>query len=153
MKLTDLLKEPCIVPALRSRDKNSVLRELVETLSSSEPEAEREHMYTVLLERESLGSTGIGNGVAIPHGKSDHIRRILVSFGRSLEGVDFDSMDGKPAFLFFVLVAPRNSSEIHLKVLAKISKMLKDKDFRTRLLKAESREDLYRIILEHDQEI
>jgi PTS system nitrogen regulatory IIA component len=107
-------------------------------------------MVNTLLEREKLGSTGIGDGVAIPHGKLVNLEELIVSFGRSKEGVEFDAMDGKPAHIFFLLMAPEDTTGKHLKALAKISKMLKDSTFRKKLLEAKSKDELYMIIADKD---
>jgi PTS system nitrogen regulatory IIA component len=103
------------------------------------------------LEREKLGSTGIGDGIAIPHGKMKGIEELVTSFGRSIKGVDFESIDNKPTHLFFLLVAPENSAGVHLKALARISRLLKDSGFRNRLMEASDRQDLFRIIAEEDE--
>jgi PTS system nitrogen regulatory IIA component len=104
------------------------------------------------LERERLGSTGIGDGIALPHGKLRELNKLLISFGRSINGLNFDSIDEQPAYLFFLLLAPENSAGIHLKALAKISRMLKDGNFRRRLMGAKSREEIYKIIIDKDEE-
>jgi PTS system nitrogen regulatory IIA component len=109
-----------------------------------------EYVVNTLLDREKLGSTGIGDGIAIPHGKLADLDELIVTFGRSKEGVNFDSMDGKPANLFFLLLAPENTTGLHLKVLAKISKMLKDNTFRKKLIEAKSKDELYLIIGDKD---
>ncbi|MBW2599777.1 MAG: PTS sugar transporter subunit IIA, partial [Deltaproteobacteria bacterium] len=111
---------------------------------------DRSAMIEVLLEREKLGSTGIGDGIAIPHGKLAGLEKLVVSFGRSVTGVDFDSMDGRPVHIFFLLLAPENSAGLHLKALARISRMLKDISFRESLIKAETSEDIYNLIVEKD---
>jgi len=108
-------------------------------------------MVDVLMEREKLGSTGIGDGIAIPHGKLKGLDNLLLSFGRSREGVDFESIDGKPVHLFFLLMAPESSTGQHLKALAKISRMLKDERFRSELMSARSAEDLFKTIAEKDE--
>jgi PTS system nitrogen regulatory IIA component len=104
----------------------------------------------VLQERERLGSTGIGDGVAIPHGKLKTLDRLLISFGRSRTGIDFDSMDSKPAHLFFLLVAPEESVGVHLKTLARISKLLKNPEVRRRLIDGGNANDLFRIIADEE---
>ena len=152
MNLTDLLTKERIISDLECRDKASVLRELVSVLADPEADISEDVLFDVLDERERLGSTGIGNGVAIPHGKTKGIERLLVSFGRSLHGVDFDSLDGKPANLFFVLLAPEDSTGVHLKLLARISKMLKEKAFRTGLMQASSQDDIFQLIKKRDRE-
>ena len=105
----------------------------------------------MLLEREKLGSTGIGDGIAIPHGKLKGLDRLVISFGRSRQGIDFDAIDGKPVHIFFLLMAPESSTGQHLKALAKISRMLKDPDFRSDLMAAKSAEEIYRKIAEKDE--
>ena len=104
------------------------------------------------MERERLGSTGIGEGIAIPHGKFHGVSQLIISFGRSLKGLDFESMDGEPAFLFFLLVAPENSDGIHLKTLAKLAKILKSSSLRKLLMEAPTREKLYEAIIQEDEE-
>jgi PTS system nitrogen regulatory IIA component len=109
-----------------------------------------EAMLNVLLEREKLGSTGIGDGIAIPHGKMSGLNDLMISFGRSKDGIDFNAMDGKPVHLFFLLMAPENSAGQHLKILAKLSRMLKDTNFRKKLMSAKSKDELYKIIEERN---
>ena len=107
----------------------------------------------MLVEREKLGSTGIGNGIAIPHGKLDGLENICLVFGRSVAGIEFDSLDGKPVNLIFLLVAPANSAGVHLKALARLSRLLKEKSFRDSLLAADDAEKLYAIVVAEDQKI
>jgi PTS system nitrogen regulatory IIA component len=152
MKLSELIEEDHIIPELRAIDKISVLEELTENVTLREPSIDKKTLINVLVERERLGSTGIGDGVAIPHGKLSGVSHPLISFGRSRRGLDFDSMDGQPAYLFFLIVAPENSSGYHLQVLAKIAKILKNSVFREKLMEASSRPELYRIIIETDEE-
>jgi PTS system nitrogen regulatory IIA component len=153
MKILDILDKKLIIPQLASKNKEGVLRELVHVLSQVEKQVNEERLIEVLLERESLGSTGIGDGVAIPHGKSKEVKKILASFGRSLPGMDFQSLDGKPAHLFFLLIAPENSAGIHLKALAQISRLMKDQGFRKRLLEADSAEEIYNLFSEGDEKL
>jgi len=112
----------------------------------------KEALVEVLLERERLGSTGIGDGIAIPHGKIQDLDELILSFGRSAQGIEFDSMDGRPTHLFFLLIAPENSAGIHLRALAKISRLLKSAHFRQRLLEAGTVEELFLVIQEEDKE-
>jgi len=151
MKILDILDKRMIIPQLASREKEGVLRELVRAILGVEKQVHEERLMEILLEREKLGSTGIGEGVAIPHGKSKDVQRLLASFGRSLPGVDFQSMDGNPAHLFFLLVAPENSAGIHLKALARISRLLKDNTFRNRLMGASRAEEIYSLFSEEDE--
>jgi PTS system nitrogen regulatory IIA component len=152
MKLSEIIDEENIVPELQAKDKKGVLEELAHVLSSHEPSINKSDLVKVLLERERLGSTGIGDGVAIPHGKMNGVKNPIISFGRSRKGLDFDSMDGQPAHLFFLLVAPENSAGLHLKALAKIAKLLKSSAFRKKLIEADSRGDIYQAIIKTDEE-
>ena len=106
----------------------------------------------VLLEREHFGSQGIGDGIAIPHGKLKDIDELVLSFGRSTEGIDFESMDGKPVHLFFLLVAPETCSGIHLRALAKIARLLKNGSVRKRLGKVDNPEEIFSIIQQEDED-
>jgi PTS system nitrogen regulatory IIA component len=151
MKITDILDESSIIQDLRSTTKKGILEELSSVLVERGKLPDRDKVVEVLLEREKLGSTGIGDGIAIPHGKMKGIKELVTSFGRSITGVDFESIDNKPTHLFFLLVAPENSAGIHLKALARISRLLKDSSFRNRLMEARDRQDLFRIIAEEDE--
>lgn len=151
MKILDILPEAGIVPELRGTSKNAVLEELAGNLAEVHPEISKDRLVEVLLEREKLGSTAIGEGIAIPHGKLPMISSVISVFGRSRAGVDFNSLDGGPTKLFFLLVAPEDSSGAHLKALARVSRLLRDKAFRERLLLVETREELYRTIREEDE--
>ena len=151
MNLTEILKRDFILEELEARNQHEVLDELVGVFAMGGVRFDPEAMLQVLLERERLGSTGIGDGIAIPHGKLQGLDEILLSFGRSSEGISFDAMDGKPVHLFFLLMAPENSAGLHLKILAKISRMLKDPALRDNLLRAKSKERIWRIIEEQEQ--
>lgn len=153
MKISELLNPEAIVVDLKSTEKNALLEELTEALARVEKGLDRNQVVEVLKERERLGSTGIGEGVAIPHGKLKNIDHLMLSFGRSRDGIDFDAMDGRPAHLFFLLIAPEDSVGIHLKTLARISKLLKNPQTRQLLLNADSGKDLFRIILEEEDQL
>ncbi len=152
MKLSEIFKPQFIIPELKAHDKKGVLEELLQIITEQETSLNKGTLLQVLLERERLGSTGIGDGIALPHGKLRGLDKLLVSFGRSIDGLGFDAIDEKPAYLFFLLLAPENSAGMHLKSLAKISRMLKDGNFRQRLMGAKSREDIYNIIIDKDEE-
>ena len=152
MKLPEIIEENNIIPELKAKDKKGVLEELAEVISSHEPSIDKGALVKVLVERERLGSTGIGDGVAIPHGKMNGVSRPIISFGRSRQGLDFDSMDGQPAHLFFLLIAPEDSSSVHLQVLAKIAKILKNRDFRKKLMEPGTQKELYQTIVQTDEE-
>ena len=153
MKILDILSKDCIIPELRSRTKKEVLEELTGALLNCKANLNKEALVEVLLERERLGSTGIGDGIAIPHGKIQDLDELILSFGRSTKGIEFDSMDGRPTHLFFLLIAPENSAGIHLRALAKISRLLKSAHFRQRLLEAETVEELFLVIKQEDKEL
>ena len=150
MRLSEILDINNIIPELKAKDKKGVLGELAEVIANYDANIDKGLLVKVLIEREHLGSTGIGDGVAIPHGKLSSVKQPIVSFGRSKKGLDFDSMDGRPAFLFFLLLAPENSSGVHLQVLTKIARILKSNTFRKALMQVESREEIYQTIIQTD---
>jgi len=151
MRLADVLREENIITDLKSRDKSEVLGELVDGVSSRVSSIDRDGALKALLDREKLGTTGIGHGVAIPHGKLKGLTELKVFFGRSRKGVNFSSMDNLPVHLFFLIMAPENSAAAHLKILASISHLLKSQDFRMRLMEANDRSEIYRIIIEAER--
>jgi len=151
MKLSDFLGEEAIVTELKGVEKQAVLLEMAEALASAGMIKSVEEAVRVLLEREKLGSTGIGDGIAIPHGKLKNIEDIVIAFGRSSAGIDFDSMDGAPVHLVFLLLAPENSASSHLKALALISRLLKDLSFREKLQQAGSRHAIYQTITQEEE--
>ena len=150
MKIVDFVRPELIVGDLQARDKTEVIKELANHLAGHVPGVDRESLAKVLLERERLASTAIGEGVAIPHGKLDAVGKLVACVGRAPSGVDFDSMDGRPTHLFFVLVAPENSTGVHLKALARISRLFKDPEFRTRLMQAKDAAEIYKVISDED---
>lgn len=151
MKISDILKVDAIIADLKAKTKSEAIEELSQAVSPVAG-AEAEDVAAVLLEREHLGSTGIGGGIAIPHGKLDTVKSIAVGFGRSIKGIEFESLDNRPVHLFFLLLTPEHATGGHLKVLAQISKLLKMDQFKERLLTAGSTEQIYQTILENDEE-
>ena len=151
MKITDFLSVQTVIPCLASRDKSAVLHELADGMAAHNPGLDQQKVLEVLVERERISTTAIGEGVAIPHGKLPNIERVLGVFARSLDGVDFASLDGKPTYLFFMLIAPESAAADHLKALARISRLLKDEAFRRRLLAGKNSEELYSLIAEEDE--
>lgn len=151
MKILDVLQPDAILPDLKSRDKKGTLEELVEPISGIAG-LKHSDLVRVLMDRERLGSTGIGNGIGIPHGKIKGLDSMIIGLGISRQGVDFDSMDGRPVHLFFTLVTPEQSTGLHLKLLARISRLLKDEAFRQNLIAAETREDILSIIEQDDED-
>ena len=152
MQVMDFLSKKAIVTDLKSTKKKDVIKELVDVLiNSGEIEKRcRNKLIDALLNRESLGSTAIGQGIAIPHAKSDCVNNLLAAFGLSKKGVDFDSLDGELAHIFFLLVAPQDSAGPHLKALARISRLLKDKYFRDTLRSCADDKDVIKIISQED---
>ena len=150
MKIMDILVRDAVILDLASHAKRDVLAEMAKRLATAEPGLDEQRLLDVLLERESLQSTGIGEGVAIPHGKLPGLKRLIASFARSRAGVDFESIDGMRTQLFFLLVVPEHSGGQHLKALARISRFFRDAAFRKALLEAERIEDVFRSIEEED---
>jgi len=142
MKISEIFRKEYIIEELKAKTKREVLEELSGVVTRDDGALNHELIVNTLLEREKLGSTGIGDGIAIPHGKLSDINELIVAFGRSRQGVEFDSMDGKPA--------TESTTGLHLKALAKMSKMLKDAAFRKQLIEAKSKDELYLIIAEKD---
>ncbi len=150
MKIAEFLSPNAIVADLSAQSKPAVLEELCRSLAMSNTQLDSSRLVEVLQEREKLGSTGIGDGVAIPHGKLAGLPQLVASFGVSRNGIDFDALDGKRTHLFFALVAPENSAGIHLKALARISRLFKNPRFRESILKAQSPDEIYGLIAQED---
>jgi len=153
MKIIDLLDPSHVVADMAATNKQEALEELAATLVPGPEGLDLDTVVEVLMERERLGSTGIGDNVAIPHGKLADLSGLKLAFGRSLKGVDFESMDGKLSHLFFLLLAPINSAGLHLKALAKISRMLMNGPLRENLMQASQGQDIYQLLAEKDEEI
>lgn len=151
MKICDVLHKEAILADLKARNKKGILEELVAPVADI-AQVQQEDLVRVLLERERLGSTGIGGGIGIPHGKMKNLENLVLGFGLSRKGVDFESLDGKPAHIFFLLVTPENSTGLHLKLLARISRILKNETFKNRLLEAGDRDEIFGIIMGEDEE-
>ena len=154
MRILELLtSEDLVAPDLNGATKSDVLRELAQHMCAHYSEIDAEKLVDVLWERERLGSTAIGDGIAIPHGKLPGLKGVLGLFGRHGAGVDFESLDGNPTRLFFLLVAPEDSVGHHLKALARVSRLLKDGEFRNRLLEAPHRAELFDLIRQEDEKL
>ncbi|MBW2280329.1 MAG: PTS sugar transporter subunit IIA [Deltaproteobacteria bacterium] len=152
MKLTDILiRDACLVD-LKARTKKDTVRELTQALAASVEGLEEAGLMQMLLERERLGSTAMGDGIAIPHARLESLDRLLASFGRSRQGVDFDSLDGKPTHLFFLLVAPGAEGSAHLLTLARLSRFLTNPAFREKLLQLDSVDELFAAVEEEESE-
>ncbi len=151
MKILDVLQKEAILVDLKSQDKKGVLEELVMPLTDI-AHIDQGDLMRVLIERERLGSTGIGGGIGIPHGKLKGLESLVLGFGLSRRGVDFESIDGRPTHIFFLLITPENSTGVHLKLLARISRILKNDPFKEKLFNAADREEVLSIIDEEDEE-
>ncbi|HGJ64354.1 TPA: PTS sugar transporter subunit IIA [bacterium] len=146
MRLMDFLIPEAIEPSLKSTNKTDAIKELVALLKITKAISDEESVARVVLEREELGSTGIGEGIAVPHGKSSDVDKVIAAFGRSEKGINFESeTDDIPVKLIFLLIAPAGSSGPHLLALARISRLLRSKDFREKLIKAKSKSDILNI--------
>ncbi len=150
MKIIEFLQPESVVGSLIAKDKASVMAELCRALSRRVPGIPAERLTEVLLDRERLSSTGIGEGVAIPHGKLSGLPGLVAAFGVSKEGVDFDAIDGKPTHLFFALLAPENSAGVHLKALARISRLFKNPVFRKSIIEAGDASTIFNLISSED---
>lgn len=152
MKLADILHSKAIIEDLKSHDKKSVLAEFAVKASELVPSLVQEDVLHILLNREQLGSTAVGNGVAIPHGKVTGLTNIVAIFGRSKKGIDFQAHDEKPTHLFFVLLAPEAAIGGHLQALARLSRLLKDSKVRDKIIQCPS-EELFDLLISEDEKI
>jgi len=146
MQLVDYLQENYILPDLKSRNKTDALKELLTPLRDKEPDFPFQQAYEILMERESLGSTGIGDGVAIPHGKMEELEDIKLLVGRSFDGVDFAAIDSKPCYIFFLVLAPEQVAGLHLRILAQISRVVKDPHFRQTFMEVEGTKGIWDLL-------
>jgi len=153
VKLADILRESSVIADIKGVTKKEILFEMVETLKNAKLIDDVDSVVDIIMEREKLGSTGIGDGVAIPHGKMKKLSTILCVAGRSKEGVNFDAVDRQPVHIFFLVLAPEDSASMHLKVLSRISKVLRDQSFRKKILKLADAHEIYTNIIEADDKL
>lgn len=146
MTLLDILSPRSVLVGLQGETKEEIIKELVDSLESGAVVTDREKVLQAVIEREKIMSTGIGDGIAIPHGKSDAVTRLAAALGIHKRGVDFEALDGEPAYVFFLLVSPANVSGPHIKALARISRLLKNDDFKKRLISAANAAEIMRLI-------
>jgi nitrogen PTS system EIIA component len=151
LKILDFLEPSAVTIELAATTKKAVLEELVSMLAKLGKVKDSKTVVEILLEREKLGSTGIGQGIAIPHAKTDQAGEVIAAFGLSRRGVQFESLDGEPVYIFFLLIAPPDAAGLHLKALARISRLLKDKFFRQSLRDVKDAAEVLKIIREEDQ--
>ena len=138
MTLLDILSPDSTIVDLKGETKEEIIAELVDSLANSDAITDRDKVLQAVLEREKIMSTGIGDGIAIPHGKSDSVEQLIAALGTQRRGVDFEALDGEPAYVFFLLVSPANVSGPHIMALARISRLLKNDEFKKKLIAAES---------------
>ena len=152
MKISDFLCPDAVTADLKAKNKEEVIDELVALLVSTGAieKKSKAKIIEVIMAREALGSTAIGQGIAIPHGKSESVSRLVSGLGISKKGIDFDSLDGEPAHIFFILIAPQDSAGPHLKALARVSRLLKDKYFRDSLKAAKDNRDIAELVSQED---
>ena len=151
MKILEVLPKEAILDDLKAQNKKGILEELVVPLVGKTG-LNAEDLVRVLMERERLGSTGIGSGIGIPHGKIKDLETLVLGFGLSRKGINFESIDGQPTHIFFVLITPEDSTGLHLKLLARISRILKNDHFKERLMNAADQDEIYEIIKQEDEE-
>ena len=151
MTLMEILSGKSVIVGLKGQTKREVLEELVDILEVGDKITDRQKVLEAVLQREEIMSTGIGHGIAIPHGKSEYVTELGGVLGIKQEGVDFDALDGKPTYIFFLLVSPMDVSGPHIKALARISRLLKGEDFRQHLIHASDKEDAIAIIVEEEK--
>ena len=154
MKLSDFLSPDRVLANIVSTNKQDALKEITAFLSNADPDdtLTPKHLFNAILDREELGSTGIGDGVAIPHAKIHGLKNLCACFARSTEGVDFESIDREPVRLIFMLLVPENSAGMHLKALARISRVLKESEFREHLLEASDQQAIYEAFIHQDNQ-
>ena len=146
MVLTQILEPACIKVPLDGKDKESVITELVDILDANEHLVDKNDVLQAVLSRENTRSTGIGSGIAIPHGKCKGVKDLVIAMGISRQGVDFQSIDGKPVHIVVLLVSPIDRTGPHIQALARISRLMLDEEFKNKLQNAESAQELYELI-------
>ncbi len=151
MKILDLLSKEAIIADLNATDKKGVIEELIAPISEL-TQTDKKELVRVIMNRERLGSTGIGEGIGIPHGKLKNLPSLVLGFGLSRKGVDFESIDGQPVYIFFLLLTPEDAAGLHLKLLARISRILKNDLFRQQLRDAQTADDVYAVIKAGDED-
>jgi len=152
MKITELMTEEIMCLDLTSKSKKDVIKELSQMLFDADKISDLDKFVSEIEAREELSTTGVGYGIAIPHAKTKFVKTPALAFGKSKEGIDYDSMDEKPAHIFFMIAAPSDGANLHLQTLAKLSRKLIDEDFRNGLKNASSKEQILEILSKIDKE-
>ena len=153
MNLLDILSLESTIVDLKGESKEDIIAELVNSLPVGDAITDRDQVLQAVLDREKIMSTGIGDGIAIPHGKSAAVTELVAAMGTQRRGIDFDALDGEPAFVFFLLVSPANVSGPHIKALARISRLLKNDAFKKKLIEADSAEEIIATIEAAERDI
>ena len=146
MSLLDLLTEQAVIVGFQGNSKTEIIEELAQVLEPQERILERDEVIEAVLERERIMSTGIGNGIAIPHGKTGSVSELVAAFGTKKEGIDVESLDGEPAYIFFMLVSPKDASGPHVRMLAAVSRLLTDDGCRRALIEAATPQEVISIV-------
>lgn len=152
MLLTQILESACIKVPLEGKDKESAITELVELLDENKLLGDKDEVLQAVLDREKTRSTGIGAGIAIPHGKCKGVKDLVMALGVSQEGIDFQSIDSKPVYIIVLLVSPIDKTGPHIQALARISRLMLDEEFKNKLQNADDAEELYKLINEKETE-
>ena len=152
MTLLEILSSETMIVGLKGNSKEEIIEELVDCLDAGDAISDRDKVLQAVVEREKIMSTGIGDGTAIPHGKSDAVQRLVAALGTHRRGVDFEALDGEPAFVFFLLVSPANVSGPHIKALARISRLLKNDEFKKSLTEASTPAEVLEAIAEEEKQ-
>lgn len=151
IKIFDFLCKKAITTDIKSRDKKGAISELIDLLAKEKRIKDPQKAFRAVMDREEIGTTGVGQGVAIPHGRTDAVGNIIGAFGISKQGIQFESLDGEPVNLVFLLLSPYDSGGHHLRALARISRLFKDKFFRQALLETHTNEEILKIIDQEDE--
>jgi len=151
MRILDFLEKDSIELNLKAKNKKEAIEEIVEILKKKNAIIYKDITIESLLEREELGSTGVGQGIAIPHSKTKGVKELIGAFAISKNGVEFDALDGEPVNIFFLLLAPEGAAGVMLKALARVSNFLKNKYYRKKILEASDREAVIQIIEEEEK--
>jgi nitrogen PTS system EIIA component len=151
MRILDFLDKDSIELSVKAKNKKEVIEELVDALGKKNAMLDKKVAIESLLEREELGSTGVGQGIAIPHSKTKGVKELIAAFGVSKQGVDFDALDGETVNIFFLLLAPEGAAGLMLKALARVSNFLKNKYYRKKIMEAVDKEAILQIIEEEEK--
>jgi fructose-specific phosphotransferase system IIA component len=150
MKVSEILKPEFVIPDLKGETKEQIIIELIDLFKEDPRVQDLDKVKSAVLDREKIMSTGVGKGFAIPHGKTNAVNEIIASFGKIKNAVDYDSLDGQPVNLVFLLVGRDNLISTHIKLLSRISRLMNKDDFRSRLLNAESSEEIVKLFAEEE---